>query len=934
MTALLLMTVLLLQQEPAAVQIGGTISGRLLESDRTAAPRRFLVARPVSPSKEEETEQRQRYAVTDASGAFRFRDVLPGKYTISLGDYYYPGVASVAQARPVAIDAVGMEIAGLEFVLPPIVGVRVSGRVIVPDGIAVEKAGGLRLSGYSGAYREFTTDIAADGTFEFSNVPRGEHVLSVVSVEEMQPIEFVVADRNIVDMEVKVPPLLTVLGTVVFEGRAPRTLPSVSFAGTRPSYETSAETKPDGTFRIRLTEGDYRLRADQIPSGYYLKSLSAGSVNLLTQPLKLDGANSTVRVAATLAASTGIRLSGRLRGALDELPDVPTRRISLAGTATETFATTTVNPDGTFEFTRLLPGTYAAQVSLTSLVSSSPVVVAVPDKDTSDLEVAIPGLQQVYGRVAVDGNGPPPQFSLLLVRGTGISLKAPSENELPVVDSNLADAVSTSGTAQFIRLEVEPLSDGTFKMMLPEGAYRVATEKPGCCDTRGIPSPYFIRSINYGASRLMTEPMVISATERADLYIGFGVRTSNPWVKVSGRVLGLNPAQGLSRVALTGSSVAPMEAIVNLDGTFEFPIVLTEHTYVASLLPRVDAALDAKVSVKTEDVKDVEILVPPQREITVRASVESAGPVPGFMLRLVPVCKDCGEMRVLVQPERDGTFKVKLPEDERKVAVTENDGLPFGYSIQSLTYGDADLKKTNMKIGGSASREIIIKFVIDPNVPTGSLRGRVTGLSPESRNVQLMLSGVAFLSSFEVPVNADGSFQFSKLPQGTYMATLTGDGDLGTPAPSAILVTGQDLTGIEIAAPRRRERAPRTVAEERPTGVTITELGRTGSLASESAAVANLRTINTALVTYLASSGGNYGSIKNLIDVGLLDETFSSAKSGYHFNIIARESEYIATAVPASSGGRFGYYSTPDAVVRYSLVERLSPPRQGGNAVQ
>lgn len=926
MTALLLMTLLLFPQQPAEVQSSGTISGRLLESDRAAVPRRLILAQ-----EEAESGTRQ-YAFTDATGAFRFRDLRPGRYTISIGDYYYPGVVGKAEARVVVIDAVGTEIAGLEFVLPAVQGVRVSGRVIVPDGITVEKSGGLRLGG---GWREFTTDIAADGTFAFSNVGPGEHSLRVVSVEEMPPIEFVVADRNIADLEVKIPSLVTVLGTVAFEGRGPRSTLSVSFGGMRPSYEASTETEPDGTFKLRLAEGTYRPDIDRIPSGYYLKALTAGPVNLLTQPLTIDGTSPTVRVVATLAASPGIRLTGRLTGALGELPDMPTRRISLAGTATDAFASATVNPDGTFEFTKLLPGTYAAQVSLTSVLASAPVIVVVPDKDARDLEVPVPGLQQVYGRVAVDGNGPPPRFSLLLIRGIAVGLKAERENELPAVHGNLADALSRSGASQFIRLEVEPLSDGTFKMMLPEGIYRVATEKGSYREVQGIPDPYFIRSINHGASRLLTEPMVISATERADLNIGFGVLTSNPWVKVSGKVVGLNPSEGLRRVALRSAAVATMEAPVNLDGTFEFPIVLAEQSYIASLLPRVEVAADARVSVKTEDVKDVEIVVPPQREITIRGSVEGDAPVPAFTLRLeAPKCDDCGQMRILIKPEPDGTFKVKLPEDERKVSVTENDGLPFGYSVQSLTYGDADLKKTNLRIRGSAAREIVIKFEINPSVPTGSLRGRVTGLSPESRNVQLSLTGVAFLSSFEELVNADGSFRFSKLPQGTYMAALTVDGDSATPTPSAIHVTGQDLTGVEIAAPKRRERPARSVAEEPPTGVTITELGRTGSLASEDAAVASLRTINTAQVTYLAVSNGNYGSMRNLIDAGLLDPSFLSPKNGYTFGVIAFESDYIAAAVPAADGGRFGFYSTPDAVVRYSVVEKLSPPRQGGRAVQ
>ena len=50
---------------------------------------------------------------------------------------------------------------------------------------------------------------------------------------------------------------------------------------------------------------------------------------------------------------------------------------------------------------------------------------------------------------------------------------------------------------------------------------------------------------------------------------------------------------------------------------------------------------------------------------------------------------------------------------------------------------------------------------------------------------------------------------------------------------------------------------------------------------SESAAVANLRTINTAQVTYLSSSGGSYGTMSDLINARLLDETFSGRKAGY-----------------------------------------------------
>ena len=100
--------------------------------------------------------------------------------------------------------------------------------------------------------------------------------------------------------------------------------------------------------------------------------------------------------------------------------------------------------------------------------------------------------------------------------------------------------------------------------------------------------------------------------------------------------------------------------------------------------------------------------------------------------------------------------------------------------------------------------------------------------------------------------------------------------------------------------------------------------------------VANLRTLNTAEVTYLSSSGGRYGSIADLIAAGLLDDTFIGIKAGYKYSITldAKGSVYTAEAVPASTNtGRFGYYSHTDAVVRYSTNASLAPAGQSGRSV-
>jgi type IV pilus assembly protein PilA len=115
--------------------------------------------------------------------------------------------------------------------------------------------------------------------------------------------------------------------------------------------------------------------------------------------------------------------------------------------------------------------------------------------------------------------------------------------------------------------------------------------------------------------------------------------------------------------------------------------------------------------------------------------------------------------------------------------------------------------------------------------------------------------------------------------------------------------------------------------------IAIPSLLRSRQAANESAAVANLRTINTAQVTY-SSPGGDFGSMDGLIASGLLDETFTGTKAGYRYVVTAIGADYTAEAVPISSNtGRFGYYSHPDAVIRYSTATSLAPSGKAGRSV-
>jgi type IV pilus assembly protein PilA len=122
--------------------------------------------------------------------------------------------------------------------------------------------------------------------------------------------------------------------------------------------------------------------------------------------------------------------------------------------------------------------------------------------------------------------------------------------------------------------------------------------------------------------------------------------------------------------------------------------------------------------------------------------------------------------------------------------------------------------------------------------------------------------------------------------------------------------------------------------------IAIPSLMRSRQAAQESSAVAQIRTINTAEVTYLSANAGSYGSIEMLITQGLIDGRFAGSVSGYNFVVSATGTDYTASATPTSiNAGRFGYYSTPDAVIRYQTSTTATctpcyPGSMSGNAVQ
>ena len=94
------------------------------------------------------------------------------------------------------------------------------------------------------------------------------------------------------------------------------------------------------------------------------------------------------------------------------------------------------------------------------------------------------------------------------------------------------------------------------------------------------------------------------------------------------------------------------------------------------------------------------------------------------------------------------------------------------------------------------------------------------------------------------------------------------------------------------------------------------------SSSNDVSAIAALRLIKNAEVTYLSTSGSSeFGTLKQLIDAQLLDASFGDVKNGYKYEVRLRPPDnksYEALATPTEYGfkGNRSFYMSEDGVLR------------------
>jgi len=270
-------------------------------------------------------------------------------------------------------------------------------------------------------------------------------------------------------------------------------------------------------------------------------------------------------------------------------------------------------------------------------------------------------VQEVTGRLSVEGDAP-----------------APSSFTLPLMP----------GLSPTIR----PQIDGSFRVQLPPGEYRVGVPS-------GLPPGYSVKSIGYGGVDLLRNPLKISPGDSAELVIALAIQGPRPGVSVSGRVTGIPPGQ-FRRIALrepTGGDLsAALETSIGADGSFTFPKVLPGKYIVYFRL-----RAQTPVTVGDKDVTGVTIAYPP--DILVSGHVIVDGPQAAPPTVVVEGKGPAGTS----QSRATAAFVLSLGNGDNTISVRD---IPEAYRLKSITYGDVDLQKEPLKLDGPAYWDIIVKL--------------------------------------------------------------------------------------------------------------------------------------------------------------------------------------------------------------------------------
>jgi hypothetical protein len=214
---------------------------------------------------------------------------------------YFPGVASVEAAKPIAVG-LGAEVLDINFSMQLVRAARISGHVMTPDGTP-STSGNVNLASDNGGRGQiganFGGRIQWDGQFTIANVPPGRYVLRARG-DDTDPAQFAfqpisVNGQDVDDLGVVLSPGGTITGTVTFlpGGSAPPDFTQIRIGAPSTDQgafgpQPNARVDKDGRFVLAgVPAGSHLIRSSGNTRGWTLTSVTINSRDVTDTPLTL-----------------------------------------------------------------------------------------------------------------------------------------------------------------------------------------------------------------------------------------------------------------------------------------------------------------------------------------------------------------------------------------------------------------------------------------------------------------------------------------------------------------------------------------------------------------------------------------------------------------------------------------------------------------------
>jgi len=606
---------------------GGVISGRIVSFDGSPAAQKRVVAQAVLERADVALGASMLAGLTqtDNDGRFRLENIPPGRYYIVLDPLdvpsYYPGVTKPERATIVTVsDASAIE--GMDFKIPDFEGGKVYGRLSPPP-------------------RPLTGALMV-------NITRNPNRSGLSAATVFQ-------------------------GTLNLLSNAGTNLNIAGVVSSLTSSPTvSVPVSADGTFEFPKTRTGSYILLTSPGIGLATRSVDIGDVDV--RDVEIIAGTAT-------AIARGVIVRGHVVGnpvpeLLDNLSVVLTER-SITGAPQ-----VPVNPDGSFTFTNVQPGSYVA-ITIPSPNVFQQTAVQVEKMGIDDLQVVPPATILIPGRIDIEGGG---------------NLKPSS---IPMAIESYHLPLTTP------LFTVQP--DATFKIHALEGENRLVL--------RNVPANYSVVSMTYGGTDLLRNPLVPDAANTEGIRILLAPVSSGALHTVRGQVDGL-PSIAIgpsSRVVIYGSGMGQRvaEAPLKSDGTFEFTGIPSDTYYATVAGAPFDSQWTFEVVFEDRDGIRMkgEVWSDVSGHVTI---VDRNGTIlPGFPFSYMAVVFNPSVSWGTAAVRQDGTFRQSLPGGEYSLLTNK---LPDGYTLKAVTAGPGgtDLLRGKLKIDGRPIPEIQVTLEYRP----------------------------------------------------------------------------------------------------------------------------------------------------------------------------------------------------------------------------